>query len=161
MTGQQSLTIMNRSVLSSTHICAFCSGPAGRDDVVTPFLADGIRAGHVFIDLTASRDRVLELTASAGSAKADMGDILRAPAETSVSLNVHLVACAGSKAQLIVDGHPDDALLAASTIGNAEQTLHATWTSDGHRHWIRAEVRGPGGDLQLLGNPVYINQETK
>lgn len=33
MTGPQSLTIMNRSVPSGTHICAFCSGPAGRDDV--------------------------------------------------------------------------------------------------------------------------------
>jgi MEDS: MEthanogen/methylotroph, DcmR Sensory domain len=46
MTGPQSLTIMNRSVPSGTHICAFYSGPAGRDDVVMPFLADGIRAGN-------------------------------------------------------------------------------------------------------------------
>jgi hypothetical protein len=46
MTGPQSLTIMNRSVPSGTHICAFYSGAAGRDDVVMPFLADGIRAGH-------------------------------------------------------------------------------------------------------------------
>ena len=46
MTGPQSLTIMNRSVPSGTHICAFFSGPAERDDVVMPFLADGIRAGH-------------------------------------------------------------------------------------------------------------------
>ena len=44
MTGPESLTIMNRS--SGTHICAFFSGPAERDDVVMPFLADGIRAGH-------------------------------------------------------------------------------------------------------------------
>jgi hypothetical protein len=29
MTGPQSLTIMNRSVPSGTHIRAFCSGPAG------------------------------------------------------------------------------------------------------------------------------------
>jgi MEDS: MEthanogen/methylotroph, DcmR Sensory domain len=46
MTGPQSLTIMNRLVPSGTHICAFYSGPAGRDDVVMPFLADGIRAGQ-------------------------------------------------------------------------------------------------------------------
>src|ERR1700722_17328201 len=46
MTGPQSLMIMNRSVPSGTHICAFFSGPAGRDDVVMPFLADGIRAGQ-------------------------------------------------------------------------------------------------------------------
>ena len=46
MTEPQSLTIMNRLVPSGTHICAFYSGPAGRDDVVMPFLADGIRAGQ-------------------------------------------------------------------------------------------------------------------
>ncbi|MGA8460403.1 MAG: MEDS domain-containing protein [Streptosporangiaceae bacterium] len=46
MTGPQSLTIMNRLVPSGTHICAFYSGPAGRDHVVMPFLADGIRAGQ-------------------------------------------------------------------------------------------------------------------
>ena len=46
MTEPQSLTIMNRLVPSGTHMCVFYSGPAGRDDVVMPFLADGIRAGH-------------------------------------------------------------------------------------------------------------------
>jgi MEDS: MEthanogen/methylotroph, DcmR Sensory domain len=46
MTRPESLMIMNRSVPSGTHICAFFSGPAGRDDVVMPFLADGIRAGQ-------------------------------------------------------------------------------------------------------------------
>jgi len=46
MAGPQALTIMNRSVPSGAHICAFYSGPAGRDEVVMPFLAEGIRAGH-------------------------------------------------------------------------------------------------------------------
>jgi hypothetical protein len=45
MTESRSLTIMNRSMPSGLHICAFSSWPAGRDDVVMPFLADGIRAG--------------------------------------------------------------------------------------------------------------------
>ena len=46
MTGPESLTIMNRSVPSGTHICAFYFGPAGRDDVAMRFLADAIRAGQ-------------------------------------------------------------------------------------------------------------------
>jgi MEDS: MEthanogen/methylotroph, DcmR Sensory domain len=46
MAGSESLTILNRSVPSGTHICAFYRGPAGRDEVVMPFLADGIRAGQ-------------------------------------------------------------------------------------------------------------------
>ena len=46
MTGPGAVTIMNRSVPAGTHICAFYSGPAGRDELVMPFLAEGIVAGH-------------------------------------------------------------------------------------------------------------------
>ena len=46
MTGSGAVTIMNRSVPIGTHICAFYSGPAGRDEAVMPFLAEGIRAGQ-------------------------------------------------------------------------------------------------------------------
>lgn len=46
MTGPGAVTIMNRSVPAGTHICAFYSGPAGRDELVMPFLAEGIIAGH-------------------------------------------------------------------------------------------------------------------
>jgi hypothetical protein len=51
MTGPQSLMIMNRSVPSGTHICAFYSGPAARDDAVMPFLADGADAVPALRDL--------------------------------------------------------------------------------------------------------------
>ena len=70
MTRPESLTIMNRSIPSGTHICAFFSGPAGRDDVVMPFLADGIRAGQKCIcvlesmgpaDVLAGLDRQVDL----------------------------------------------------------------------------------------------------
>jgi hypothetical protein len=46
MAGPHALTFMNRSVPSGTHVCAFYSGPAGRDEIVMPFLSEGIRAGH-------------------------------------------------------------------------------------------------------------------
>ncbi len=46
MTGSVPLGILDRSVPSGTHICTFFSGPAGRDEVVMPFLAEGIRAGQ-------------------------------------------------------------------------------------------------------------------
>jgi hypothetical protein len=38
---------------------------------------------------------------------------------------------------------------------SAEET--AGWTSDGQRHWLRAEVRTSNGALQLLGNPIFFN----
>jgi hypothetical protein len=46
MTGPGAVTIMNRPVPIGTHICAFYSGPAGRDELVMPFVAEGIRAGQ-------------------------------------------------------------------------------------------------------------------
>lgn len=46
MTGQEAPTIVNRPVPIGTHICAFYSGPAARDELVMPFLAEGIRAGQ-------------------------------------------------------------------------------------------------------------------
>jgi hypothetical protein len=46
MTGSVPLGILDRSVPSGTHICTFFSGPAGRDEVVMPFLAEGIRTGQ-------------------------------------------------------------------------------------------------------------------
>jgi hypothetical protein len=54
MTGPGAVTIMNRSVPIGTHICAFYSGPAGRDEIVMPFLAEGIRAGQKTISVLES-----------------------------------------------------------------------------------------------------------
>ena len=41
-----SLGIPGLSVPPGTHICAFYSGATGRDEIVVPFLAEGIRAGQ-------------------------------------------------------------------------------------------------------------------
>src|SRR5947209_7179586 len=46
MTGSVPLGVLDRSVPSGTHVCTFYSGPAGRDEVVMPFLAEGIRSGQ-------------------------------------------------------------------------------------------------------------------
>jgi hypothetical protein len=46
MPEQVPLGIIDASVPSGSHICAFFSGSAQRDDVVAPFLAEGIRSGH-------------------------------------------------------------------------------------------------------------------
>jgi hypothetical protein len=47
---------LDRSVPSGTHVCAFVSGPEQRDEVVLPFLADGIRAGQKCICILESLD---------------------------------------------------------------------------------------------------------
>ncbi|MGB7135385.1 MAG: CehA/McbA family metallohydrolase, partial [Acidobacteriaceae bacterium] len=119
-------------------------------------ILDGIRSGRVFIDVTGSRDRMLEMGAHAGGASVKMGGVLAAAPGESVGLDVHVAGCAGGTVEYFLDGaaSPD---LAPQRIGSGDATLHAAWTSDGARHWLRVEAHGADGRLLLLGNPVYVN----
>jgi hypothetical protein len=120
-------------------------------------ILDGIRAGHVFVDVAGSPDRVLELEADSGGAHAMMGDTLAAPAGAAVRLSVHVAQAGGASIKLLLDGEPVDWLKEAKVDG-ADVRRSADWTSDGKRHWLRAEVRDANGRLLLLGNPVYLNR---
>ncbi|MGA8532251.1 MAG: CehA/McbA family metallohydrolase, partial [Acidobacteriaceae bacterium] len=119
-------------------------------------LLDGIRAGRVFIDVSGSGNRFFDLEAHAGDRSAEMGSLLDAPAGSPVSLDLHVANCQGATANWFIDGVESTALPSQS-ISSADQTLRAQWTSDGSRHWIRAEVRDSNDRLLLLGNPVYLN----
>ena len=124
-----------------------------RDLSVAGILRD---PGRVFIDLTGSRDRVLEMQAESGGASATMGGVVTAPSGQVVSLEVHVAGCSGGAIHYFIDGE-DSSALAPQRIASVEQTMHAVWNSDGARHWIRAEVAGADGRVVLLGNPVYVN----
>jgi hypothetical protein len=117
---------------------------------------DGIRAGHVFVDVEGSGGRVLELNAQAGGTQAMMGDALAAPAGTVVQFRVRVAQAAGSTISLMMDGAAAE-LLAQPAVGGDDETKGFSWTSDGQRHWLRADVRDAKGKLLLLGNPVYLN----
>ena len=122
-----------------------------------PAILDGIRAGHAFIDLTASNDRLLELSGSSGGAMAHMGDVLTPAKGAAVNFEIHAVDASSGKAELLEDGRTPLSLTPGS--GAPAQSYHAEWTSDGERHWFRAQVSGPDGKLWLLGNPIYVNWE--
>lgn len=116
----------------------------------------GIRSGYVFVDLTASKDRLLDFSAQVGTAKVTMGGDLRAKPGDTVNLSTHVLACAGSQLRILVDGQPVSSIPLA-VISSPDQTLTSQWHSDGHRHWLRADVISQSGKLELLGNPVYVN----
>jgi hypothetical protein len=119
-------------------------------------ILDAIRAGHVFVDLTGSRDRLLELSVSSEGNSAAAGDTLRAPSGADIRITSHVAGCQGSSVALLLDGHADAALPTIAVHQN-DATFELSWKSDGKKHWLRAEVRTAEGKLQLLGNPVYIN----
>ncbi|GAC1355806.1 MAG: CehA/McbA family metallohydrolase [Acidobacteriaceae bacterium] len=125
-------------------------------ELSTPAVLAGLRAGHVFVDLTATKGRVLEVRATTGQSGANMGDLLAAPVGSDVMFSVHTTGADGASLAFVEDGRPM-AMQAATVLHGPEQVTEMSWKSDGQRHWIRAEVRGADGKLWLLGNPVYLN----
>lgn len=126
------------------------------ENLSTPAILGGIRAGRVFIDLTGSRNRMLDLIATCNSKPAHMGDEIEAPEGARIAFEVRTAGTAGGRLELIEDGKPARSL--DSTSGSdVNQSVLDGWTSDGGRHWFLAEVFGPDGKLWLLGNPVYVN----
>lgn len=127
-------------------------------------ILDGIRRGRVFVDLTGSPDKLIDIdardiTTSTPEVKArtaEMGGELNAPAGNSIAFRIHLAACPRSTVHLFLDGHETPALATLVTIAGDESPSFQ-WTSDGHTHWLRAEVRDSNGSLTLVSNPIYIN----
>lgn len=117
----------------------------------TPAILAGIRAGHVFIDLTGSRDKMLTMQASAAGKTAEMGDLLNVSKGTVVEFTIHEAHADAGTVKLIEDAQAVAGLQCASGM------CHWQWTADGHRHWFRPQVDGPDGKLWLLGNPVYVD----
>jgi hypothetical protein len=125
-------------------------------ELSTPAILAGIRAGHVFVDVAGSHDRILELTASDAAGTANMGDLLSAPNGSQLSFDVRVTGCADGKVTFLEDGRPLKAAT-PSVLSPSDQTAHFSWTSDGQRHWFRADVTGLDEKLWLLGNPIYVN----
>jgi len=121
-------------------------------------ILDGIRKGRVFVDIAGSRDRVIDIDARLASAGPDsqwtkMGDELHAPAGAAIDFRIRIANCPPASVHIFVDGRETSSL--TSTTGTED--LPFTWTTDGARHWLRAEVRDSNGRLVLLSNPIYIS----
>jgi len=120
---------------------------------VRGFLA-GIRSGRVFVDIEGTRDRILDLSASAGDRQAAMGQTLRARAGEPIRFAVDVKGVPSGIVQLVIDGRADAAYRV--TFEEGRPISIAPWSSDGRTHWVRAEVRDGQGRLLLIGNPIYI-----
>jgi hypothetical protein len=126
------------------------------NDLSVVSILAGIRSGRVFVDLTGSKDRLLEFAARASGSQVVMGGTTQARAGEVLELSAHVVACSSSKLRIVVDDREDSSIPQAA-INSADQTLAAKWTSDGKRHWLRADVISGSGKLEMLGNPIYVN----
>ena len=128
------------------------------EQLSVPAILDGIRHGRVFIDLTGSRDKVIDMEAGnskSNNKSARMGAALEAADGDSITFKVHVEGCQGAMIHIIVDGRKSQAI-GPLAIGSSKQDLDFSWKNDGERHWIRTEVRNTSGELMLLSNPIYI-----
>lgn len=120
-------------------------------------ILDAIRSGRVFIDVTGSPDRLLDMNARAGSAFAAMGGDLE-PRGDVISLEVHAVGCEGGLIHFFVDGEASPNL-PSLPVSSGDQTLGAKWHAGGGRHFLRVEARDQNNHLLLLSNPIYFGYE--
>ncbi|CAN5776795.1 CehA/McbA family metallohydrolase [soil metagenome] len=125
------------------------------DELSQAAILAAIRAGHVFIDVTGSRDRRVEVTARASEVTAQMGDVLAAPAGTAVRISVHVVGGAGGRLSLAGSAARLGALAEAS-VATADETKTFDLISDGASGWLRVDLRGADGRLVVLTNPIYL-----
>lgn len=122
-------------------------------------ILDAIRAGHVFIDVEGTKDRILEFGAEfqtkAGTISASMGDSIHAPAGETIHFTVRMIALQGADPEIIQDGQSTPLLHKSPS--NADQTRRFDYGGDGKRHWFRVNVRSSDGFLLIVGNPIYLN----
>jgi hypothetical protein len=126
------------------------------DELSVESILGGIRRGRVFIDLTSSHDKVVDIYADAGNAHARMGEDLTAHTGETVHVRVHTEACAGALVHLLVDGHEMPSLPPQS-VSSANGDASAEWTALSGAHEIRAEIRDTNNKLLLVSNPIYID----
>jgi hypothetical protein len=121
-------------------------------------ILDAMRAGHVFIDVEGSGDRVLGLTASCGDAWAMMGEALTIPSGASADFTLHGRGLAGAQVDIVMDGR-HDAAMENTILAGDDEILSFQLPGDGERHWIRADIRSADASRTLMiGNPIYLNR---
>jgi len=118
-------------------------------------IVSAIRRGRVFIDVAGTRDRALDVIASAGKQLAHMGDTLVASRGSSVRFEGTVKDVAGGEIEVILDGQ-HVALLKDKHISSASASFEFPWRADGKHHWIRIDVRDDASHLVLIGNPIYL-----
>jgi predicted metal-dependent phosphoesterase TrpH len=124
------------------------------DELSVGAILDGIRAGRTFIDLTASRDKMLDFAAEADGVSVKMGGTLHAAAGDTISVRVRTIATEGSIVHLLLDGEEP---IPPVPVGATSATATATFTAAAGRHWLRLVVRDPRGADELISSPLYIN----
>ena len=130
--------------------------------VFTPTLSvrdvvDGVRAGHVTIDVAGLPKARLDMTARAGARTAGMGDDLLLQAGDQARLEVTLT---GFPVDVRLEPRSDGLSVSAMSSASASGAVFRFSLEDGASSgWMRMNVRAADGRLLMIGNPVYIRSQ--
>lgn len=113
-----------------------------------PGIQAGIRSGNVFVDVQGSRDRSLDMTATAGGVTVPMGGDLKVAKGSRATFKLRVANVPGATIEWIRDGE---------LLPYAKNRMQLSECTDGARHWVRVNVRDAQGQLLLAGNPIYCN----
>jgi hypothetical protein len=119
------------------------------NELSTPAILDGIRAGRVFVDVAGTRERLLDFTATAGGVRAAMGGSL--PLCGSVYVSTHVIGGMGATVRLLGDRGE----INATAISEADSTVRTTLGKGAATKWVAAVVERDGAPL-LIGNAIYL-----
>lgn len=109
-------------------------------------ILDGIKAGHVFVQIRGGDPaRKVELT----SGKAMMGDHVKAHGAVPIAL--HVAGVEGGKVEWLSDVPPAES---AAPLG-VDDSHSLSWRPGAGHHWLAVLVRDRDGQAVLLSNPIY------
>ncbi|MCR5874488.1 CehA/McbA family metallohydrolase [Phenylobacterium sp. J426] len=124
------------------------------ENLSQPALLAGIRSGRVFVDVEGTRDRLLDVTATAGGQAVHMGGVLKLKADDVARVELRTAGLAGGH---VTFAGSAKGLIRTDTAPFADgETRVLELRADGARGWLRIDVRGPDGKLWILGNPIYL-----
>ena len=114
-------------------------------------IVDGIKAGHVFIQIRpGDPNRRVELAAG----QAMMGDHFDLAKDEARSVALHIAGVEGGRLEILSDGVPVPDEITEVPLSSDDHRFF-TWRGDGKHHWLAVLVRDKDGQAVLLSNPLY------
>jgi hypothetical protein len=130
------------------------------DNLSQRAILDGLRAGRAFVDLSGSKDRMVDLTISSKEGRAVMGSIARVGRGERATLAIDVRGAAGGRVELVAGAAAPQLEARALPVASDRETLTFRLPAAGRNAWwIRVDVRSADGRLILLSNPIYLKSK--
>lgn len=123
-----------------------------RKELSQPAIIEGVKNGHVYVKVKGPDGPDLFLTCG----KSMMGDAVAASSARPLNFGLRVVNGVGTQLLLLVDGMPLPSR-GIWKVSNHDESFSESVDMDRSRHWIRAILNSPSGELIALTNPIYVN----